>query len=124
MYSKRQNIVLGFHGCDISVRNLVVQGNGFLKNSNNNYDWLGNGIYFWENNYERALEYATFIKNNPQRSKTKIETPSVIGAVIDLGYCLDLLDSKYLKKVKEGYDFLVEIHNTYNETVAKDLSNS
>ena len=115
MYSKRQNIVLGFHGCDISVRNLVVQGNGFLKNSDNAYDWLGNGIYFWENNYDRALEYATFIKNNPQRSKTKIETPSVIGAVIDLGYCLDLLDSKYLKKVKEGYDFLVEIHNTYND---------
>ena len=63
MYSKRAGLVLGFHGCDISVRNDVVYKKGILLNpSNNDYDWLGGGVYFWENNYVRALEFANFLK--------------------------------------------------------------
>ncbi|MCG8696422.1 MAG: hypothetical protein MI922_00090 [Bacteroidales bacterium] len=114
MYSKRPNIILGFHGCDQVVRDKVITGKDLLRKSSNDYDWLGNGIYFWENNYDRAFEYAQYIKENPERCKTKIETPSVIGAVIDLGYCLDLLDSGYLKIVKEGYNLLVDIHDKYD----------
>jgi hypothetical protein len=113
MYSKKPNIILGFHGCDQSVRDKIISGKESLRKSNNDYDWLGHGIYFWENNYERALEYAYYIKKYPERCKTKIEIPSVIGAVIDLGYCLDLLDSSYLKVLREGYDLLVEINSKY-----------
>ena len=100
MYSKRSNLVLGFHGCDKSVRDKVISNKDYLRNSSNDYDWLGHGIYFWENNYDRALEYAKYIKNNPERCNSKIDNPSVIGAIIDLGYCLDLLDSRFLKIVK------------------------
>ena len=45
-------------------------------------------MYFWENNLDRAKEWA---RNNP-----KIEKPTVIGAIIDLGYCLDFIDSQFL----------------------------
>ena len=72
MYSKRPNIILGFHGCDQDVRDNVITGKGLLRKSSNDYDWLGNGIYFWENNYDRALEYAQYIKDNPERCKTKL----------------------------------------------------
>lgn len=113
MYSKRPNIILGFHGCDQKVLDKVITGKELLRKSCNDYDWLGNGIYFWENNYDRALEYAQYIKDNPERCKTEIKKPTVIGAVIDLGYCLDLLDSSYLKAVKEGYKLLVNIHDKY-----------
>jgi hypothetical protein len=75
-----------------------------LNLSNNDYDWLGNGIYFWENDHERALEYACLIKQNPKRSKTKIIEPSVIGAIIDLGNCFNLLEHQYLELLKVGYD--------------------
>jgi hypothetical protein len=108
MYSKRSGLVLGFHGCDESVRDNVVFKKGvLLKPSNNEYDWLGSGVYFWENNYIRALEFAKYLKENPPHNKKqKIEKPSVIGAIIDLGFCLDLLDSEYLKVLKEGYHLL------------------
>ena len=33
--------------------------------STNKYDWLVNGIYFWENNQKRALEYPKFLQKNP-----------------------------------------------------------
>jgi hypothetical protein len=65
----------------------------------NGYDWLGVGFYFWESNYDRALEFA----QNPP-GKKKYKTPSVLGAVIDLEYCLDLLDTKYLRLIKDSYN--------------------
>lgn len=50
MYSKLPNLILGFHGCSNDVyRKVIVEGEQ-LNKSNNSYDWLGNGIYFWEQN--------------------------------------------------------------------------
>lgn len=83
LYSRRSNLVIGFHGCDKSVVDAVVAGKTDLLSSTNNYDWLGNGIYFWENNEERAWQWA---KELSKRSNSSIKTP----AVIDLGYCFDL----------------------------------
>ena len=69
-----------------------------MKRSENSYDWLGHGIYFWENNYQRALEWA--------KASRKIKEPAVIGAVIDLGYCLNLTDSSSVEFLKRGYEIL------------------
>ena len=121
MYSKRPNLVIGFHGCDKSVRDSVASGKTSLRKSENDYDWLGHGIYFWENNYERALEYAKIIKDNPERCKSQITTPSVLGAIIDLGYCLDLIDSFYLKLLKEGYKLLLDNNKIYGLEIPKNL---
>ena len=98
MYSKLPNLVLGFHGCDEAVAEKVFQKGVPLKASANSYDWLGHGIYFWEQNYERALDWA--------RRSQKIKKPAVVGAVIDLGYCLNLTDSSSENVLKIGYDIL------------------
>jgi hypothetical protein len=99
MYSKRPSLVIGFHGCDLSVRDEVVMDQLVMKKSENDYDWLGHGIYFWENNEERALKFA-----NEQATRNKVDEPAVLGAFIDLGNCLDLLNSKYLQLLKTvGY---------------------
>ncbi len=114
MYSKRAGLILGFHGCDKSLRDKVVtQTISNLKPSVNDYDWLGNGVYFWENSYERALQYAKDLKKNPHKSTSNITSPSVLGAVIDLGYCLDLLDSEYLNLLRVGYDFIKSLEKEY-----------
>jgi hypothetical protein len=106
MYSRGNGIVFGFHGCDKSVAERVINLKESLKESINNYDWLGNGIYFWENSPSRALEFATHLKNNPFKSKNPIKEPAVIGAFIQLGNCLDLLDYNNLSLLKIGYDIL------------------
>jgi len=46
-----------------------------LKASENGHDWLGVGAYFWENNYERALDFA---KNPP--GKKEIQGSFRIGS--------------------------------------------
>jgi len=106
MYSVLPSFVLGFHGCDEKIGESVLSGKSRLLSSENSYDWLGHGIYFWENNPERAFEYTKLLKSHPERSSRKVENPFVIGAVIDLGHCLNLTESKSINVLKEGYDLL------------------
>ncbi|MBR1505062.1 MAG: hypothetical protein IJ614_03020 [Prevotella sp.] len=101
LYSNRPNLTIGFHGCDQSVVDKVIAGKENLLASTNDYDWLGNGIYFWENNEERALEWAVEMS---RRNNSTIKRPAVIGAIIDLGYCFDLTDTAYLRELKKTYD--------------------
>ena len=67
MYSKRSGLIIGFHGCDKSVRDKVV------------------------------------------------------CEKIDLGFCLDLLDSGNLNILKEGYTILKELKDTQGLTIPKNV---
>lgn len=106
MYDVLPSFTLGFHGCDKAVAKRVFGGKATLKASQNAYDWLGHGVYFWENNPARALDYADELKKHPARSSGKISTPAVVGAVIDLGRCLNLLDAQSIELVRDGYQQL------------------
>jgi hypothetical protein len=108
MYPARPGLIIGFHGCDKALRNKIVNGKTILKASTNDYDWLGHGMYFWENNQQRALDFAKELKKNPVPGKENIKTPSVLGAVIDIGHCLDLLDTEYLQFVKQSFNALAD----------------
>ena len=48
MYPAKLGFVIGFHGCDASLVNRLVNVETTLKDSKNQYDWLGDGIYFWD----------------------------------------------------------------------------
>ena len=58
LYSHRSNLIVAFHGCDKSVVEKVVLQQDSLLASTNDYDWLGSGMYFWENNETRAMQWA------------------------------------------------------------------
>lgn len=96
-----KKIVYGFHGCDISVREKIFAGEPW-KPSTNTYDWLGNGIYFWENDEKRAYEWA---QKEAQRNG-RIKAPAIIGAKIDLGRCLDITTLDGIEMIREGYKYL------------------
>src|ERR1700721_657250 len=106
MYPAKPGLIIGFHGCDKTVRDAIVNSRSMLYESNNDYDWLGNGMYFWENNQKRAFEFVQNIFLNPPKGKTAIKEPAVIGAIIDLGFCLDLLDKEFIELVRQSYDTL------------------
>lgn len=106
MYNKKSNLIIGFHGCDQKTRDAVVNGE-VLKPSLNSYDWLGNGIYFWESDPIRAYEWA---EQAGKRTSESSYNPSVLGAVIDLGHCLDLTNRKSIKLLSLAYEWLKESH--------------
>lgn len=77
--------MLGYHGCDASIAERVFRGKDTIRPSNNDYDWLGSGSYFWEGDPERAMAWA-----KEQTGLGRLKKAAVIGAVIDLGNCLNL----------------------------------
>ncbi len=102
MHNLSTSFVLGYHGCDRETGERLLLGEAFQP-SENDYDWLGSGIYFWEANPDRAMDWA--IKRAARKNEaqgTSLE-PFVIGAVIELGFCLDLISSNGSKAVKQAY---------------------
>ncbi len=112
MYEVLPSFVLGFHGCDLSIAEDVFAGKRILQPSANEYDWIGHGIYFWENSPTRAAAYAQQLKLRPGRSRGKVRQPAVIGAVIDLGHCLNLLNAEAIDLVTQAHSQLTEAMHT------------
>ena len=98
------SFLLCFHGTDVKTAKNIFAGNGHLKASENDYDWLGHGIYFWEYSPQRAFEFAQE-KFKWQKRTGKV---AVIGAIIDPGLCFNLLDASSLGFLKTAYDALLE----------------
>jgi hypothetical protein len=102
LYQRSPSFVLGFHGSDKATVDAVVGGiAGHLDKSAGRYEWLGHGIYFWENDPQRGLEWA-----QTGHSRKKAQDPDVVGAVIDLGRCLDLTTRTGLDEVAEAFTML------------------
>jgi hypothetical protein len=77
------------------------------KPSQNDFDWLGHGIYFWEHAPARAWRWAE------QKARQTGEEPAVIGAIIQLGDCFDLTYEKNTANLARAYEF---IRASYEET--------
>lgn len=117
LYAFRHIPIIGFHGCDKQVAEAVVTGKVMLNPSANDYDWLGPGVYFWENNLERAWQWA---KEAANRKGSNVRVPAVLGAIIELGYCLDLLDSQCIEDLKSAYSDLVKHLTLLGEPLPKN----
>ena len=108
MYSSFPQFALGFHGCDKKVGQAIIAGKSTLIPSKNVYDWLGSGIYFWENAPERAMTWAKECASKPTLTKGTIFEPFVVGALIDLGNCLNLTNTGYSELLKVTYQLLAD----------------
>lgn len=94
-------VVIGYHGCTHSVAERIFRKkNSYLSVSKNDYDWIGHGIYFWENDYLRAYKWAEL---SIKRKALKYATPAVVGAIILPNHCLDLTSQEYIDIVRDKY---------------------
>lgn len=111
-------MIVGYHGTDERIVGKVLAGKTDLTPSRRNYDWLGNGIYFWEQGPRRALEFAY---EQAALGRNKIKTPAVIGAYINLGDCLDFLDTADTLRLSSFHrSFKATFAGLKNERVRKD----
>ncbi|WP_421738006.1 hypothetical protein [Caulobacter sp.] len=93
----RTSFVLGFHGCSQKIAEELLQG-GVFRLSQEDHDWLGPGVYFWEGDPLRALEWA-----QSKVTRGSYADAAVIGAVIELGNCLDLTTRTDLSLLEDAY---------------------
>ena len=107
--------VMAFHSCDKELAMRLLNGSEELRPSNNPWDWLGPGVYFWEQNPHRALVYAEEAARQKQKFGGVIKTPFVIGAFVELGNCLNLVESNSIGIVKTAYSWLFQGMNATEE---------
>lgn len=86
--------VRGYHGCDGRVARRILAGDAFAVSANA-WDWLGDGIYFWEYGPDRAMRWA--------EQQERIRNPAILGSMIQLGTCFDLLDTRFTRELGEFY---------------------
>lgn len=103
MYRRRPNLHIGFHGCDEAIRNELVTKPDVVKKSQELFDWLGNGFYIWENNYQRAYQWAV-----DKQTRGTLTTPSVVGVVYQLDNCLDFTDSEFIGILSSYFELMKE----------------
>ena len=89
---KYDRTVIAYHGCAEATVGQILSGAPFTP-SENDYDWLGSGIYFWEFGRDRAFQFA----------RSKAENPAVVGAVLQLGNCFDLMDTRHTEELAAAW---------------------
>lgn len=98
------------------ARRAVLHGARILE-SDRDYDWLGPGAYFWEADPGRALDWA-----NWKFQRREIQEIAVVGAVIDLGNCLDLVARENIELVRTAYRAFVKVQKRAGLPVPKNKS--
>jgi hypothetical protein len=99
-------IVIGYHGCRADFARELLLGAKPVRDwkpSTNDWDWLGHGIYFWEHSPERALRWAQ------EQGQRHGYAPGVVGAVIQLGRCFDLLNEAITQLLAQTYQVLAQV---------------
>jgi hypothetical protein len=106
--------IYGYHGTSQTKAQSIL-ANGF-RMSDNNYDWLGTGIYFFQDAPLRANQWATL--QYPSE-------PVVICACLRLENCIDLFDVGWQPILKAVYnDFVDEYQSDGQPLPAQNPENS
>lgn len=96
VYQDRPSLYIGFHGCEKKVGMELIENPNKIHVSSHDYEWLGHGFYIWENNIERAVDWA-------ENHHPKYKEPFAIGVVYSLGRCLDLTDKHFIDILAKDY---------------------
>jgi hypothetical protein len=110
--------VVGYHGTGLNSALRIVNRVEDFRWSERDYDWLGNGIYFWEYAPKQALAWAKLRQRQYQRKVEKTaederratEPLAVVACMIRLGFCLDMTEPENIR-------YLGEIFASYKENM-------
>ncbi len=115
---KYDRTIIAYHGCDATVAERVLAGEAFKK-SENDYDWLGKGIYFWEYGADRAMKFA-----ETQVKRGRARKPAIVGALIQLGNCFDLMDTRFTDELAVAYTLLQRVHDETGDPLPSNKGNT
>ena len=100
----------GYHGTSSDSAEGILT-TGFIL-SRNPYDWLGDGVYFFQDAPQRAWEWAARHHGN---------TAAVIGATIELLDCIDLLDSVWNSVISDSYNSYLSNHKDSGRALPEQI---
>jgi len=105
-------LVIGFHGTCRTASVKLVDGVPFAPSENDD-DWLGHGIYFWEYAHQRAWRWAIDKYG---------DSAAVVGALIRLG-CIDFLDPDNVELLATANDDLERMLSAVGQQLRGNANN-
>lgn len=99
-FTEYDRTIIGFHGTTVAAAERLVAGEPFSVSDQDN-EWFGKGVYFWEYAPKQAWWWARDHKGH--------EKPAVVGALIRLGNSFDLLDPRNVTVLRAFKDDLVAV---------------
>lgn len=106
-------IVFGYHGTSAEAARRILTS-GYIP-SERAWDWLGDGVYFWQDAPFRAWEWAR--QRHP-------EQPAVVRSVLELRDCMDLLDTFWYPALAVIYTEYVAHHLASGKPLPRQSSAS
>lgn len=100
--------VVAFHGTRKSAAEKLISGTAFGKSENDD-DWLGHGIYFWEYAPQQAWWWA--------ERRYGAADAAVVGSLVRLGRCIDLLDPSNASLLVAAHAELDEALTSAGQTI-------
>lgn len=90
--------VIGFHGTSRdALAHLLARD---IRASDQHFEWLGTGVYFWQDSPSRARQWAV--------ARFGADA-AVVVVQIDLDGCLDLLDPRWQAEVRDAdFEFVLD----------------
>ena len=114
-------VIFGYHGCDRTLADKLILASEDLRVSDNPWDWLAQGVYFWEHDPQRAFDFACEIRDRPHpHGRHHVDEPSVVGAVIQPGRCLNLLDARDRPLLVKAHTALVRSFEALNRPLPEN----
>lgn len=113
-----ERTVIGYHACRRDFAVSLVTGRipaREWKTSRNDYDWLGEGVYFWEYAPGRAWQWAKERYRNDG---------AVVASEIHLGRCLDLADTSFTDLLRQSYEDTVRLYTGLGLSLPKNEGKS
>jgi len=107
--------VVGYHGCDLKVAKKLLTHKLEISSSENEYDWLGDGAYFWVDSAQRGIEWAIW-----KAEQGEIKNPCVVGAFIHLGHCFSLFDFGAMDDITSAHKRLQALFKASKEPLPKN----
>ncbi|HKI18694.1 MAG TPA: hypothetical protein VKA15_12485 [Isosphaeraceae bacterium] len=108
--------VSGFHATSIQVADMLLREQTTWEASNNEYDWLGTGIYFWQDDPGRAWEW-TAQRHWPHLA---LDT-AVIEVEVELDECLDLIGPTYMELLAQAHRQLEAVYASRGTAMPENM---
>jgi hypothetical protein len=114
---------VGYHGCEEELGEKLLSGRytwnqkPAVKDELRAYDWLGTGYYFWENDAERAWQWAS---QDLKKQKRALKSPFVLGAFIEMRLCLDFTRYEDVRKLTVAHEELVSILESLGDPIPRN----
>jgi hypothetical protein len=107
-----------FHGTTFETAEKIIRERRF-KASNHLYDWLGPGVYFFQDAPLKALDYASRYVLPRHDADTEL---AVVVAELSLENCFDLLRNDYSLLAKRNFGRLVKQSKRQKRPILREFN--